>query len=154
MEEVSKHIVPNDVMLGEVRKMIAEGHKVTIKVRGFSMLPFIVGDRDKVLLSRSKDLHTGEIVLAEIEKGRYVLHRVKDIDGVHIVLMGDGNLRGTEQCGVDDVAGKVVKIWRKGKEIDPYSNKEMFMVRLWITLKPVRRWLLAIYRRLPIGLRP
>ena len=56
METGSKRIVPNDVMLGEVRKMIAEDHSVTIKVKGRSMLPFIVGERDSVRLVKPSDL--------------------------------------------------------------------------------------------------
>ena len=153
MEEESRHIVPNSVMLGEVRKMIAEGHQVTIKVKGVSMLPFIVGDRDSVLLVKPTDFGVGDIVLAEIGKGKYVLHRVRAIQDFHITLMGDGNLRGTEQCLRENVAGKVVKIIRRGKEVDPCSHREKFYVRLWLSLLPVRRWLLAIYRRQPACLK-
>ena len=145
--------MPNSVMLGEVRKMIAEGHQVTIKVKGVSMLPFIVGERDSVVLSQPTDLSGGDIVLAEIGEGKYVLHRVRAIQDFHITLMGDGNLRGTEQCLRENVAGKVVKIIRRGKEVDPNCRREKFYVRLWLSLLPIRRWLLAIYRRLPACLR-
>jgi hypothetical protein len=38
--------LPNEVMLPEVAKMLSEGKQVTIKAKGNSMLPFIVGGRD------------------------------------------------------------------------------------------------------------
>lgn len=149
MEEIRRRIVPNEVMLGEVKKMIAEGRQVNIKVKGVSMLPFIVGDRDSVLLSQPVDLAVSDIVLGEIEEGRYVLHRIKAMQGDDITMMGDGNLRGTEQCLRKNVVGKVVKIIRNGVGVDPYSPKEKRKVAAWLMLTPIRRYLLAIYRRLP-----
>ena len=147
MEATDKRIVPNDVMLGEVRKMIAEGHSVTIKVKGVSMLPFIVGDRDSVRLVKPSRLKERDIVLAEIDEGHYVLHRIKRIEPTRITLMGDGNLRGLEFCRPKDIAGKVEVIFRNGKSIDPWTSSEQQKVGIWLALTPIRRILLAIYRR-------
>jgi len=149
MEVDSKRIVPNDVMLGEVRKMIAEGHSVTIKVKGVSMLPFIVGERDSVRLVKPTALKERDIVLAEIDEGHYVLHRIKRIEPNRITLMGDGNLKGMEYCRPKDVAGKVDLIFRNGKNVNPNASDEQRNVGIWLTLTPIRRILLAIYRRLP-----
>ncbi|MBO7553611.1 MAG: S24/S26 family peptidase [Bacteroidaceae bacterium] len=147
MEATDKRIVPNDVMLGEVRKMIAEGHSVTIKVKGVSMLPFIVGDRDSVRLVKPSHLKVRDIALAEIDEGHYVLHRIKRIEPTRITLMGDGNLRGLEFCRPKDIAGKVEVIFRNGKSIDPWASSEQRKVGIWLALTPIRRILLAIYRR-------
>ena len=148
MEADSKRIVRNDVMLGEVRKMIAEGHSVTIKVKGRSMLPFIVGERDSVRLVKPSALKVRDIVLAEIDEGHYVLHRIVRIEPTRITLMGDGNLKGMEYCRPKDVAGKVGVIFRNSKSIDPWAASEQRKVGIWLALKPIRRILLAIYRRL------
>lgn len=147
MEADSKRIVPNDIILGEARKMIAEGHPVTIRVKGVSMLPFIVGDRDSVRLVKPTNLKEGDIALAEIDEGHYVLHRIERIEPTRITLMGDGNLRGKEYCRRKDIAGKVDLIYRNGKEINPSSASEQRKVRLWLALSPIRRILLAILRR-------
>ena len=143
---VSKHIVSNEVMLEEVRRMIAEGHSVTIKVKGRSMLPFIVGDRDSVQLVKPGLLKERDIVMAEIQKGHYVLHRISFMAGESIVLMGDGNLRGKECCQLKDVIGKVNRIIRNGKEIDLYKKEEQIKVNIWLHLLPIRSWLLFFYR--------
>ena len=148
MERIDRHIVANEVMLGEVRRLIAEGHAVTIKVKGRSMLPFIVGDRDSVTLVPPAHLQERDIVLAEISEGHYVLHRIKRLEPVRITLMGDGNLHGTEFCRRKDIADKVQTIWRNGQEISPSSKAEQRKVALWLRLCPIRRYLLAIYRRI------
>ena len=141
-----KHIVPNEVMLNEVSRMINEGHPVTIKVKGVSMLPFIVGGRDSVRLINPSHLKAHDIVLAKITDNHYVLHRIVDITGNQITLMGDGNLKLNESCLVSDVIGKVDAIVRKDKEISPNARFERIKVALWLRLKPFRRWLLAAYR--------
>ena len=75
--------------------------------------------------------------------GRYILHRVIKIEGEKITMMGDGNVRGTEACSKSDVLGTVVQIVApSGKVRIPGKG------RLWKALRPVRRYLLAIYRRI------
>ena len=77
-------------------------------------------------------------MLARLSDSRYVLHRVVDRNRSLLTLMGDGNLRGTESCTRDDVLGTVTSI----NGIPPGDGS------LWRFLKPLRRVLLAIYRRL------
>ncbi len=145
--EVTKKIIGNDVLIGEVRKLLLEGRRVTLKVKGVSMLPFIVGDRDSVLLEQSSSYKVGDIVLAEIHPDRYVLHRIFAVEGEKVILMGDGNCYGTEQCRMRDVLGKAITIFFNGKDVNPYSMSQRRRTRLWRSLLPIRRYLLAIMRR-------
>ena len=147
-------ILPNDVMLPEVARLLREGQNVTLRAKGNSMLPFIHGGRDSVVLQRTTSLHPGDIVLARLTGGQYVLHRIFSFEGdtscvdrITIVLMGDGNLRGTEHCTLADIAGKAVKVIRDGKYIDCSAPVERRKANVWRALLPVRRYLLAIYRR-------
>ncbi|MBQ0149202.1 MAG: S24/S26 family peptidase [Bacteroidales bacterium] len=140
---MKKIVIPNDILLGEVSGMLAEGMEVIIMTKGYSMLPFIIGDRDSVKLRKSDSLRIGDIVLAEVAKGRYVLHRVFEIDGDRITLMGDGNLYGTEQCHRSDIKGTVTDIITpKGR------HKKVTDGKIWRRLRPFRRIILGIYRRL------
>lgn len=140
---MKKMVIPNEILLGEVSDMLANGMEVIIMTKGNSMLPFIRGDRDSVRLRKMDTLAIGDIVLAEIAKGRYVLHRVLEMDGDRITLMGDGNLYGTEKCLTTDIKGTVTAI------ITPDgSEKKITSGRIWRKLKPFRRIILAIYRRL------
>lgn len=122
--------------------MLREGREVEFRPKGSSMLPFIRGDVDSVVLVRKDSVEAGDIVLARVGT-RYILHRVIRVEGEKITMMGDGNVRGTESCTAADVLGTVVQIVRpSGKARTPGKG------RLWKAIRPVRRYLLAIYRRI------
>lgn len=140
--------VPNAELIPAIGKLIEEGQEVIFKPKGVSMLPFIRGGRDSVLLRKADELKVGDIALAEISEGRYVLHRIETIEDEMIVLMGDGNLVGRERCRKEDVMAIAVKIIKENKEIDCQSPRHMRMAEIWKRLLPVRRYLLAIYRRI------
>lgn len=143
-----RHEMPNNVLLGMARDDIRRGHTATIPVKGYSMRPFLEHLRDKVLLVRPDHLHVCDAVLAEIAPGKYVLHRIIAIDGTRLTLMGDGNVRGTEQCDRSDVAGLVSQYIRPRRTLlasDPALRRR---IRLWRRLLPLRRYLLFIYKAL------
>lgn len=137
----AKRQLPNEVVLEEVQRLLAQGHEVVIVPKGRSMLPFIRGDEDKVRLRKPTELKVGDIALAQVE-GHYVMHRVIAIKGQQVTLMGDGNLQGTEQTTLAQVAGVVTAIITpKGRQVKPTRG------RLWRTLLPVRKYLLKVYRK-------
>ena len=140
--------VPNAELIPAIGKLVEEGQEVIFKPKGMSMLPFIRGGRDSVLLRKADELKVGDIALAEISEGRYVLHRIEMIEGETIVLMGDGNLVGREKCRREDVMAIAVKIIKGSREIDCQSPGHLRNAEIWKRLLPVRRYLLAIYRRI------
>ena len=109
--------VPNAVLLGQVKEAIREGHTATINVKGYSMRPFLEHCRDKVRLASFTDLKVGDAVLAEFSPDKYVLHRIIEIDGDVVVMMGDGNLRHKEICCKEDIVGIVTHYIRRGKTV-------------------------------------
>lgn len=139
---MDKRVLPNDILLGEVAAVLSEGREVVISPTGNSMLPFIRDGRDRVVLRKQDDLAVGDIVLM-YTGGRYILHRVIEIDGEQVTLMGDGNLKSVEHGTRAEVIGTVTEILRPGgRSVRPGTG------RFWRVLKPVRRYILAIYRRL------
>jgi hypothetical protein len=139
--------IPNEVLLPEVTSLLNEGYSVTLKTKGNSMLPFIVSDRDSVVFIQAKKIKKGDIVLAKTTSDDFVVHRVIKLKNEYAILMGDGNIRGNEQCHIDDIAGKAITIIRNNKYINTASKEEKWKVYLWLFLRPIRRYLLAIYRR-------
>ncbi len=139
-------VLPNEVLLGEVRKLIQEGHSVMLRVKGNSMLPFIYGGRDQVRFVRCSNYKVRDIVLAEVSKGVFVVHRIISIKDNKVTLMGDGNLYGVEHCYLDNLAAKVEVIVRGNREIDPYSGYMSNAAKLWWQVRKLRRWLLAFMR--------
>lgn len=134
--------LPNDVLLSRAEAFLNEGREVVIRAKGNSMLPFIHGDRDSVVLKKCDEFAVGDIVLVRLP-GRYVMHRIISISQDIFVMMGDGNVTGTEVFRRGDVLGKVIWIVREdGRYIKPGNG------RLWRKLLPIRRYLLAVYRRI------
>ena len=145
--------LPNEFFLKEIEGLLAEGHTATLRVRGNSMRPFLEDRRDSIVLTSVTHINVGDAVLAEIAPGKYVFHRIIAIEGEHIMLMGDGNVRGTEQCTKGDVKANALAVIRKGKECRTDSRRWKRYSTCWMRLTPVRRWLLAIHRRLPANWR-
>lgn len=152
----------NEVFLPEVSALVRAGHKVRFHVRGDSMRPFIESDRDAAILSLAADYGKGDVVLAEVAPGHFVLHRIDSIrhaDGTAVqghtaepdavvTLRGDGNPRGTERCRLEHLHATVKSWVRRGHEVSTSSAEWRCYSWWWTRLLPVRRYLLAAYRLL------
>lgn len=140
--------IDNNQLIGEVKKLLKTFPSVVLPVKGTSMLPFIIGSKESVELVRwEKDFQIGDIVLAWT-KDYYVIHRIIKINGDDYTLMGDGNIIGTESCKRSDIVAKAEYVVDKhGNKHYLYTPRRCQASKLWNKLKPVRRWILAIYRR-------
>lgn len=137
----------NEVLLPQVVQMLAEGHTVTLPLRGRSMRPFLEDGRDKALLVAVKEPpRVGDAVLAEISKGHYVLHRIVKIDGEDVTLRGDGNLN-TESCRIEDIRALATAFYRKGRNEPDSINGWKWRIYSWwwMRLLPIRRYLLFAF---------
>lgn len=141
--------IPNAELIPVIIEELRNGHTVTLRLFGNSMLPFLHDGRDKGLLSLPHTPHVGEPVLAEIEPHRYVLHRIIAIDGDNVTLLGDGNLT-PEHCHITDIKASVIGFYRRDStHLDRIEGtKWRIYSAIWMTLRPIRRYLLAAYRRI------
>lgn len=144
--ETGRREVPNAVLLEQVREAIREGLTATINVKGYSMRPFLENCRDRVRLAAPAGLKVGDAVLAEVSPGVYVLHRITACREGRLVLMGDGNLRGTECCRAEDVIGVVTHYIYRCRMVAASDPWLRFRVAAWRKALPVRRYLLYVYR--------
>ena len=138
--------IENDILIPELARLLSEEKEVRFTPSGVSMRPFIEGDKDSVVLAPLGRLpKRGDILLARVTgyAGRrtYVLHRLIRIEGELYILQGDGNLMGEEQCRLEDIIGRVVRI-----ETPSGRRKPLTRGCIWHALFPVRKWLLKIYR--------
>ena len=134
-------------IIQEAVKLVEEGICVTLPVEGRSMLPFIIGGEDSVLLEKPTKVEIGDVVLAWVEQCRYVVHRIIAINGDEVTLMGDGNIRGVERCRMDDIKATVSYVVdRKGIRRNINDRKHRWSSYVWRKLRPMRRYLLAIYK--------
>ena len=134
-------------IIEEAVRLAREGVNVTLPVNGNSMLPFIIGGKESVILhSRGGIVDVGDVVLAWVDGNRYVVYRIIKLDYDRVTLMGDGNV-ATEHCTLNDIKARVTHVVDDNKERDLHNRWRMLAARMWYWLRPVRRYLLAIYRR-------
>lgn len=147
---MSRRTVANEVLIADIDRFLKEGREVVFLVKGYSMLPFITGWAESVELHRlDRQPVRGDIVLAKVSGGYFVLHRIigVDADG-RVTLMGDGNIRGVEHCMTDDIIGIAqYAIDYQGRKRYLYTSMRKMGSRLWWRLLPLRRYILAVYRR-------
>ena len=141
--------VPNEILLPRIAEAVASGQSVRMRVRGNSMRPLLYDLRDEAVVSpfTNEDLVRGTIVLAYLpDTDRFVMHRIWSRDNSHLVLRGDGNVGLTEPCLISDVRGIVKQIFRNGKSVNLESFRWKLFQHVWMSLYPVRRYLLACIR--------
>ena len=141
--------ISDDEIIKSAIKLVNEGLRVTFPVKGYSMLPFIIGGKESVILQKPENLKVGHVVLAWVDGCRFVVHRSTQIEGTAVTLMGDGNLVGTEHCELSDVRALATYVVdTKGRKHYLYSKWRMRGVNIWNKIHPLRRYILGIYRRL------
>lgn len=137
----------DDQILSEAIRLVGEGIQVTLPVNGRSMYPFIIGGRESVVLIKPQELRVGHVVLAQVEGGRHVVHRIVQMDGNRITLMGDGNLQGREHCTTETVKALAIQVvGETGKKRPLYGACGNLCAKIWYVARPIRRYLLKIFR--------
>ena len=145
------------LIMAEAIRLVSEGVSVTFPVKGRSMLPFIVGGCDSVILEKPTSLRCGNVVLAHVvsdgpesldsAEKHYVIHRIVSLEADLVTLMGDGNLALREHCTRSDVSAKVIGVVKpNGKRCSMDALRYRIAAKIWYILLPFRRYLLWIYR--------
>ena len=137
-----------------------EAPPVRIMLHGGSMFPLIRMDRDYVTIESLKERpKPGEIVLFPdlACKERYVVHRVRKVEGDNVLTWGDNCSNPDPWMPLDAIWGRVVLIERGEKQIRPDRKKGLRHARAWnFVRKPYqfcRRIVGGIKRRIWTGTR-
>ena len=130
-----------------IEELLACNKQAIFTISGYSMLPFMGSQRDQVLLGKRdfESLKKGEIILFQLDCGKYILHRIYKVTSDGYLTMGDGNLHYDGVIRPDQVIGVVEKIYRKNKEIDCSSTWFKIISRIWMVLRPIRKYILKMY---------
>ncbi|MDR1859870.1 MAG: S24/S26 family peptidase [Bacteroidales bacterium] len=143
--------ITQEWLFDEAKELLESGQNVIMRGRGDSMNPCLRAGTDAVVLSpfMPDELRTGSIVLFTY-RGRYLLHRIIGRRGDRLVIQGDGVRRGKELVPPDDVIAVVHTVIRpNGREISVHSRGARLYWQVWRRLRPFRRYLLWIWRKLP-----
>ena len=130
--------VANRIAFAQTRDLLLEGQNVRICVQGQSMLPFFrSGSRITLRPLREGDLRRGHVVLGETDNGHFVVHRILTVGDERVTLLGDGNTVGTETIPRERIYGIV-----------DCGRLHLWLAERWMRLRPLRRYPLAILRRI------
>jgi hypothetical protein len=132
----SVRIIDNRELFSVVRDELLEGNTVRVAVRGQSMLPFFMsGSTIELRPVAYGDIRKYNVVLADAGRS-FVVHRIIAVDNERVTLLGDGNIIGTEVVEREKIYGVV-----------DCSRLHIALAKVWVWLRPVRRYPLAILRR-------
>lgn len=133
----SARTIANRELFSIVRDTLLEGKTVRISVNGQSMLPFFrSGSTITMRPVREEDIRKYNVVFADAGNS-FVVHRIIEVGEERITLLGDGNYIGTERVERDKIYGVV-----------DCSALHIFFAKIWLWMRPVRRFPLAIFRRI------
>lgn len=131
--------IRNDEFFADVEHLLDDGLSIEMRVKGYSMRPFLRNERDKVHLSAidTASLKRGMVVLF-LYRNHHTLHRIRRIDGNRLLMKGDGNYRSAELVTRDAVAAYVKSVERSGREIK-YGSLQWFLLSVYsIKIKILR----------------
>lgn len=111
------------IAAGTAAALLEEGKNITVTAGGYSMWPAIrPGDAVVIGPWISEAAAAGQIVALRRDGG-FVLHRITDViiaDGLKlIVTCGDAAVRADEPAGPETVAGMVISVTRRGRQLPP-----------------------------------
>jgi hypothetical protein len=142
--------ITQEWLFSETKKFLAKGENVVMRGCGNSMNPYLRAGKDIVVLSpfREEELHSGDIVLFSYF-GRYILHRIIGKKRGHYVMQGDGVCKKMEKVLPQDIIALVRTVIRPGgREVSVQSFGARLYWQCWRRLRPFRRYLLWILRKL------
>lgn len=128
--------ISNRELFSIVRDTLLEGKSVRVSVNGESMLPFFrSGSTITLRPVKKEDIRKYNVVMADAGHA-FVVHRIIEVGDDMVTLLGDGNYIGTEHVSPDKIYGVV-----------DCSALHILFAKIWLWLRPVRRYPLAIFRR-------
>ena len=128
--------IANRELFAIVRDTLLEGSTVRVSVKGQSMLPFFRSGSTITLRPINEgDIRKYNVVMADAGNA-FVVHRIIEVGEEFVTLLGDGNYLGTERVTRDKIYGVV-----------DCSALHIFFAKIWLWMRPVRRFPLAIFRR-------
>jgi len=125
----------------DVEKLLLEGKTVMIPLNGLSMYPFLIGGRDRVILSPLKEgekLRRGDVLLYRRKGSILILHRLVKLKDGGLYFTGDNQVEIEGPLDREQVRGKMTGFERKGREHSVNFFPYRFCTGLWRLALPLR----------------
>lgn len=144
---MSGRVIANDVYLPVIRELLEEGKEVSLTISGNSMSPFLIHERDRVLLGPAQArMQKGDIAIFQRENGQFILHRIYRVSKENqYFFIGDAQTEIEGPISRTQIFGKVKAVCRKGKWLKPGDFWWEFFGHVWLRMIPVRRLICRCY---------
>ena len=143
-------ILPAHEVMPIVCGALQRGQHVRLTVTGSSMRPFIRHGEVVELAPAEGAVAFGDIVLARVPGGPYVIHRVIRVRGCDVWLRGDAQFRRQGPLPGEAVLGRVVTAGGQGRTRELARDGWRLAGRAWALTHPVGmtvRWVAGGLRR-------
>ena len=126
---------------------VEEGKEVSMMISGSSMNPFLIHQRDYILMKKpEEELKAGDMVFFQRRDEAYVMHRIHHINKEgKLFIIGDAQVDMEGPIDKEQVFAIITKVKRKGKWIAPGDFWWEFFEHIWLHLIPFRRFLMKLY---------
>lgn len=143
----TRRIVDIDTYMPVVRELLSQGRETAIAVTGNSMSPFLIHERDEILISPPDGTwKKGDMAFFVRDNGRYVMHRICKVEkNGDCYFVGDAQQLMEGPIRKDQIFGKITKVKRKGVWIDEKDFWWKFFRRIWINIIPLRPVCVKLY---------
>ena len=131
-----------------VEELLKQDKQVSLPIKGNSMAPFLINNRDCIYLERPKRvLKKGDFVLYQRINGQYVTHRIIKIKGNEYYLAGDNQIVIEGPIYQKQILGIVTKVKRKEKWLKAGDFYWEFFEHICRYVLPWRKSILNIYKK-------
>lgn len=143
--------IPAAEWMTAMTPLLAGGHRLKICPSGTSMVPFIRGGRDEVILcsAAGKELRRGDIVLYRREDGVHVLHRIHHVERGACYMLGDFHTWIEGPVERENILAVASSFIRKGREIQCDGLCYRLLSETWLLTRPFRPLVFRIRGILP-----
>ena len=114
-----------------IKEQLQKDTFIISEVKGDSMLPFLHGNVDKVVISKDKRINKYDVILYKNKDNRNILHRVVGIKDNMYCVRGD-NSTANELVNSNEVLGVLVGYYNSNGyvEINDSLNKKYYLLSL------------------------
>ena len=131
-----------------IKETLKAGNNVRLIVTGTSMYPLLTPERDSVVVAPCDTIKKRDIAFFERVSGLLVMHRVVKAKKDGFYCVGDNQIVVEGPISYDNLLGKIILLVRNGKEIDVRSLRYRIYAWFWTLVRPFRRGVLAVRRKI------
>lgn len=148
-------IIAADAWIQAILPFLEEGNTFQISPHGMSMFPFLLSDRDSVILEKIEGkLKPLDIVLFRRKNGTYILHRIIKCKNSSFDIVGDNETLIERDVQLGQIVARASHLIRNGKKISCENLTYRLLSKLWLLLLPLRPWIVkvrvGVYRKFHI----